>query len=277
MSKEISPITRLKNSLSYLRENKQVQDVTLLNKRKEKVFYPDGYSNEPITKKAIDDDFVMILQIKDKAETLGVTINYQNKNLDEVELYIGTSYRRGVQRVLTLSDKIIGMEDIKVSMNNFVKISKENPEISLVELAEKHFGIKLSPENEKDRSYARQENTDKILKKETLIENKSQLDFEIKASTSMLTQELSETEEAKVVQRLKKELAEAESRLNQKRIELQSPIDKMEHISSNMSTRINMVNREINQRSMKTTIGENINSENIELKNKAERKRKPGM
>lgn len=277
MSKEISPITRLKSSLSYLKENEQVKTVALLNKRKEKVFYPDGYGSEPIVKKAIEDDFVMILQMKDKVETVGVSLNYEGKNLDQVELQIGTSYRHGVQRVLTLSEKIVGMENVKLAMNSFVKISKENPEVSLVELAEQHFGIKLSPENEQDRSYARQENEDRILKKKTLIQNKSELDFEIQASISMLGQELSETEEAQNVQRLKKELAEAELRLNQKRMELQKPIDKMEHISSNMSARINIVDREINQRSMRTTIGENIHSASVELKNKSDRKRKPGM
>lgn len=277
MSKEISPITRLKSSLTYLRENEQVQNVALLNKRKEKMFYPDGYGSAPIVKKAIEDDFVMILQMKDKVETVGVTINHQGKSLDEVELHIGTSYRRGVQRVLTLSDKIVGMENVKLAMNNFVKLSKENPETSLIELAEKHFGIKLSPANEQDRTHARQENEDRILKRKTLVQNKSELDFEIKASTSMLTQEISETEEWRDVQRLKKELAEAELRLNQKRIEIQKPIDKMEHISSNMSAKINNIDREINQRSMRTTMGENIYSKNVEIENKSDRKRKPGM
>lgn len=277
MSKEISPITRLKSSLTYLRENEQVQDVALLNKRKEKMFYPDGYGSAPIVKKAIEDDFVMILQMKDKVETVGVTVNYAGRGLDEVELQIGTSYRRGVQRVLTLSDKIVGMENVKLAMNNFVKLSKENPEASLIELAQKHFGIKLSPANEQDRKHARQENEDRILKRKTLVQNKSELDFEIKASTSMLTQEISETEEWRDVQRLKKELAEAELRLNQKRIEIQKPIDKMEHISSNMSAKINNIDREINQRSMRTTMGENIYSKNVEIENKSDRKRKPGM
>lgn len=277
MSKEISPITRLKSSLTYLRENEQVQDVALLNKRKEKTYHPDGYGSNPIVKKAIEDDFVMILQMKDKVETVGVTVNYAGRSLDEVDLQIGTSYRRGVQRVLTLSDKIVGMENVKLAMNNFVKLSKENPEVSLVELAEKHFGIKLSPANEQDRTYARQENEDRILKKKTLVQNKSELDFEIKASTSMLTQELSETEEWRDVQRLKKELAEAEFRLNQKRIEIQKPIDKMEHISSNMSTRINSVEREINQRSLKTTIGQNVYSEDLKIEKKVDSKRKLSM
>ena len=272
MSKEVNPITRLKSSFTYIKENEQVENVTLLNKRKEKVFYPDHYGSAPIVKKAINDDFVMILKIKDKKETFGITINYEGKSLDQVELQIGTSYMQGGERFLTLSEKIIGMENVKIAMNGFVKNSKENPEVGLVDLVEEHFGIKLSPENEKNRSYVRKENEERIARKKELIKNKSQLDFEIKASKSMLPQEIAETEEAKAVQRLKKELAEAESRLNQKRIEIQKPIIEMEHKSANMTAQVNKIDREMNQRATSTNVEESTYS-----KNKTSVKRKPRM
>lgn len=89
MTQEVSAVKRLNQHLNILKELEQVDNPQQLQKRKEKTHYPDGYSGAPVTKKEIKDDFILILPIKGTAETIGLTINYLGRDLDNVEFIVG--------------------------------------------------------------------------------------------------------------------------------------------------------------------------------------------
>lgn len=79
---------------------------------------------------------------------------------------------------------------------------------------------------------------------------------------------LAETEEAKEVARLKKELEEAERKLHQKRRSLQRPIEEKQKQKDGMLSEVHRINLDINQYAKKTEIGENINKPEITRKYK---------
>lgn len=259
MTQEISAVKRLNQHFSILKQLEQVDNPQQLHKRKEKTHYPDGYSGAPVTKKEIKDDFILILPIKGTAENIGFTINHLNRELDDVELIVGVAFRNELVRTLTLSEPVKGFENIKKHLNSFVKRIKENPECDLITLTEKQFGIELTEDNKNTREFVRERHSTKIKRIDELQKKSIGLMAESESLYNDIPAILAETEEAKDVARLKKELEEAERKLHQKRRSLQRPIEQKQKQKDEMLSEVHRINLDINQYAKKTEIGENIN------------------
>ena len=259
MTQEISAVKRLNQHFSILKQLEQVDNPQQLHKRKEKTHYPDGYSGAPVTKKEIKDDFILILPIKGTAENIGFTLNYLNRELDDVELIVGVAFRNELVRTLTLSKPVKGFENIKKHLNSFVKQIKENPECDLIALTEKQFGIELTEENKSNREFVRERHSAKIKRIDELQKKSIGLMAESESLYNDIPAILAETEEAKEVTRLKKELEEAERKLHQKRRSLQRPIEEKQKQKDGILSEVHRINLDINQYAKKTEIGENIN------------------
>jgi hypothetical protein len=259
MTQEISAVKRLNQHFSILKQLEQVDNPQQLHKRKEKTHYPDGYSGAPVTKKEIKDDFILILPIKGTAENIGFTLNHLNRELDDVELIVGVAFRNELVRTLTLSEPVKGFEDIKKHLNSFVKQIKENPECDLIALTEKQFGIELTKNNKSTREFVRERHSAKIKRIDELQKKSIGLMAESESLYNDIPAILAETEEAKDVARLKKELEEAEIRLHQKRQSLYKPIEEKEKQKDGMLSEIHRINIDINKYAKKTEIGENTN------------------
>lgn len=268
MTQEISAVKRLNQHFSILKQLEQVDNPQQLHKRKEKTHYPDGYSGAPVTKKEIKDDFILILPIKGTAENIGFTINHLDRELDDVELVVGVAFKNELVRTLTLSEPVKGFENIKKHLNSFVKQIKENPECDLIALTEKQFSIELTEDNKNIREFVRKRHSTKIKKIDELQKKSIGLMAESESLSSDIPAILAETEEAKDVARLKKELEEAERKLYQKRRSLEKPIEEKQKQKDGMLSEIHRINLDLNQYAKKTEIGENINKPEIQRKSK---------
>lgn len=262
MNKEVSVIKRINSQLSFLKNLEQVEESVQLNKRSEKTHYPDGYSGQPVTRKAINDDFILLLPIKNKPEVLGITLNYLNRSLESAELIIGTSFRNNNVRTLTLSNSIIGVDNIKKSLNNFVSYLSNNPTEDLISAAENIFDIELTSENKDSRDFVRKQHTTKVERVNELLKKTILIMTESEEAFKEIPQLLSETDEAKNVARLKRELVEAEKQLHLKKQTLLKPIEVKNNQKENIAREMNALKQSIEQKSTETIIGENANQQN---------------
>lgn len=268
MTQEVSAVKRLNQHLNILKELEQVDNPQQLQKRKEKTHYPDGYSGAPVTKKEIKDDFILILPIKGTAETIGLTINHLGRDLDNVEFIVGIGFRNELVKTLTLSDPIIGFDNIKNQLNKFIKEIKNNPTADLISITEKYFNIELAPENKSIRELVRERHSAKIKRVEELQKRSIGIMAESENIHNNLPSVLAETEEAKNVARLKKELEEAERKLYQKRKEFEKPLEQKQKLKNEILSEMQKINRDLNQYAKVTEIGENVSQANIKRKPK---------
>lgn len=258
MQKEVPMIKRLNTQIAALKAFDFVEDTTVLQRRSEKKHYPDGYSEAPVVRKAIDDDMVIILKIKDSPETVGFAFNYNGRALEDAELSVGTSFRIEKQRTLTQSAKIVGYENIKEKLNAFIKEVKGNPDESIVTIAERSFNIVLTPENESNRSLAQKLHAGKVSRVKELTSLKVSIESNALDSRDDIKNQISESPEAKLVKKLKLELAEAERALQKKKEDIYKPIENMQSQAGTVSQEIHLLNLSINEKSTVTHDGENV-------------------
>ena len=258
MQKEVPMIKRLNTQIAALKAFDVVEDTTVLQRRAEKKHYPDGYSEAPVVRKAIDDDMVIILKIKDSPETVGFAFNYNGRALEDAELSVGTSFRIEKQRTLTQSAKIVGYENIKEKLNAFIKEVKDNPEESIVAIAERNFNIVLTPENESNRSLARTLHEGKVSRVKELTSLKVSIESNALDSRDNIQREIAESPEAKLVKKLKLELAEAERALQKKKDDIYKPVANMQNQVGTVSQQIHLLNLSINEKATITHDGENV-------------------
>ena len=257
MQKEVPMIKRLNTQIAALKAFDEIEDVTVLQRRAEKTHYPDGYSEAPVVRKAISDDMVIILKVKDSPETVGFAFNYNGRSLEDAELSVGTSFRIEKQRTLTQSDKTIGYENIKERLNAFIKDVKEHPEDGIVAIAERNFNIVLAPENESNRSLAKKLHEGKISRVKELTNLKVSIESNALNSRDNIQREIAESSEAMLVKKLKLELAEAERALQKKKEDICKPVANMQNQVGTVSQQIHYINLSINEKATITHEGEN--------------------
>jgi hypothetical protein len=162
--KSIDLPNKLGVHLKKLKEIEQIEKAIVLKKRKEKTHYPSGYDGAGITKRKVSDDYVLLLQVKDRPEVIGVVLTYKERELAEVEMKIGITFMNAETKtkIVTKSEPVVGFNQIKNSLNKLFELINNNLLEDVVSEFEEHFKVELTDEFKQQRSACRTKHKDKL-------------------------------------------------------------------------------------------------------------------